>query len=467
MAPGLTKLNVQKTTAKSTTAAQLASTTKRASSSGKDYGIFAQRSTTGLGIQYNAKLYHSASIDSQIREINRNREPFILKNIDDSCNCSSGNKYDKTMGIAMGVAGGLAMAGVLAKGIMEGIQSLKEASPASSSSTTSESTSTTSSQATVQDGNGASLAGMENAKDYTSLNAAITKAEADQAGITQKLSSADSALNTLKGQTDKLKLTADDAQADYDQNLSDIKSTTEALNSAKQELTSCQAAYDAVANLPEKDAQGNTISGVKEKKDAAKEKLEAAKEKVKEQNDKLSELKAQTDDLKQKAGDAKDAYDNNLKEIETKQKEIKQLESDQKEYKKEIPKQKKRLEELKKKEEKELTNVNTQVTNLQKEITKLSSKINVKDEDGYSKKDKKTKQKVDEKSSELEKLKQKQAELRRKDAIRKLTPETVINGIEFKTGAMPDGSTVYLVGGKEVIQNEYLNAKRNNTSKTS
>ena len=455
---GLVQLNIKSNSGSGslrTTASTRLATTTRTSVPG--FGIMAQRSAVGTGAIFNVKQYNSMSHSMLRHELNDNRVK-VFNNVGGGyyMNLPSSNSSDNKFAAALMAVSTLAS---IAGTVIDALQSDDGAG------TTNRTGSNNTTSSAAEDSSTTSLNDMKNADSSTELSAALTKAKADQQVIPGKLETANSELSTLKGQTDGLKSASEKAEGDYQQNLSDIKTKTEEVNTAQNSVTSCQTSYDSAKSNYEQamlDSMKNpsdmnlrsAVTKAKQQMDRAEEQLKNAKTTLEQKQGELKGLQEKTEGLKQAAGDTKDAYDTNLKNIETKEKEVKQLTEDKKELDSEIPKQEKRLQELQKKEDSELDKVNKQVTSIQGDINKLMSSINVNDENGLSKKELKNKEKADAKQSELDRLKERQLELQKRKAIRNLPTENH-NGIQFKTGYMPDGTVGYFVGGKEVSQTEY------------
>jgi len=297
-------------------------------------------------------------------------------------------------------------------------------------------------------------AGMENAKDSASLQAAISEAKADLAEIPSKLSAAEGQVKELSAKTEGLKQNADKAQADYDKNLDDIKTQSGVVNQAEQQCTACSDAFQsasaryqqavnmqASAPAEQKAAMQVQVDAAKADMDKAMNLLQRAEEKKEAAEAELQELKGQTEGLKQAAGDAKDAYDTNIDTIETKEKEVKDLQKQQTKLDKEIPSQEKRLKKMQESEDKELKSLDKDINKFEGE----QKKVDAKDVDKYDKLQKK-----------IDGLRQKKAELQNTVDMRNLPVTSNAGGHCFQAGKI-NGEDVYMVGGVKVSKQNYDN----------
>lgn len=458
MVAGLQKLNIaakQASTTTQTGSSAKSNATKALNSgnlsSGTSFGIFAQRRTQTLGLQYNRKGYYS-SATSRLREALNER---VMNNVhltapqpynNSSDGMSTMEKIAMWSAISQGVLG-LTKAGIE---VADGIKSMKTKNQSGKDITNSE-LPKDNSKATVSS---KSVSEMKNAKDSTTLSAAIDKAKAEKATIDEKLYiSTKEELTQLKNDTERLKTASDTAQKAYDENLKAINEKSSEVNELTNEVSSYQKAYDALSTDDPKKAE------IFSKLEDAKRRLESAQEELKN-------LQSQTDNLKQAAGDAKDAYDKNLNDIKSKEAELTQLKADSEKLKTEIPSQEKRLKELAQKEEKELEKVNNKISSIQGKINNLEKEVDISDENGYSKGEQKAHSKADRKRAEFEQLKQRQAELQKRKDIKLVSPE-IHNGLQFKTG-LSGGKQFYVVDGQEVDENTYnskLQAAKNADTK--
>lgn len=478
---GLTKLNIpnaktsgnaSKTGGSSTTNSLKATVAKNLSTASKatgntskgyvlsstNFGIGAQRSVFGSGIAWNAKAYNGESIGNTRSYLNSYRLKlghfWEHSSYNDAVNCNGNcngtNKFASAM-MAM------AMISSLGAQTANAIKSSKSdgAGGTDKSSNTTNTTSTSSNSNSTK-----SLGEMKNAKSSSTLDAALQKAKADQSAMPGKISSAESELGTLKGETDKLRSKYEGAQKDLTKNEEDIKAQSGKVNEAQNAYTACKNTYDAAMKLPDevKDSKGNVIADNRTKKANAKAALEKAEADLKAAKEELAKLQEATKGLKQAVGDAKDAYDKNIESIKTKQDEVAQLKADQKELESEIPKQQKRLEKLQKQEDDELSKIDNKITDLAGKASNLLNGINVKDENGLSSKEIKNKEQADRLNAEAEKQKARKIELENEAAIRK-TRGTWIGGSQFKTAKNAKGEDVYAIDGNLVSKDEYNRKK--------
>lgn len=108
MAPGITKLNIPKMQSPKNAIATNLGSTRR--SQGASYGIFAQRSTTGLGLHSTNRGFNSLAMSELRHSLNDNRT-VLNNNIGNfhSCNHNGGNTMNKYMAamMAMNMLGNL------------------------------------------------------------------------------------------------------------------------------------------------------------------------------------------------------------------------------------------------------------------------------------------------------------------------------------------------------------------------
>lgn len=431
------------------------------------FGVGAQRSKVGSGQHLNAKGFYSNTNASWLRAANNTTHfstdfgmPQFAHHVHNNNNKMSGLEI-----AALSIAGLNALTGIV--GEFAGSTSTKEVK-GTDKMTGGQGTPST------QTTSNTSLGEMKSADNSTALSAAIDKAQADSTAIPTKLQAANSELANLTGQTKDLEANMNKTAEDLKANTDAIKAKSGEINTLKNSvIEGCKKSYESSKSNYEalQNKYDSTIDPTMQRlilpelniaktmMEQAKAKLEDAEAKLETADAELKGLQEQTKGLDQAAGDAKDAYNTNLEDIKTKQNDIKQLEQDKKDFEKEIPKQQKRLDQMKQKEDKELTNVVNNITKLQGEIDKLRNSINVNDENGLSKGEIKNKEKADKKQAELDKLKEKQADLQKRQAIRNLPTEHGANGEQLKAGLLPDGSQVYLVNGKEVTKEQYDAAK--------
>ena len=147
--------------------------------------------------------------------------------------------------------------------------------------------------------------------------------------------------------------------------------------------------------------------------------------------------------------------ENDIKKYEDAQKDMKQLDGDIKKYDNEIKSQQERLSKLEKEEEKELNKTGEEVSKL---IGKIGNRNDSVDNDD-GKINKKALNKNEKDAGKLDGLQARQKELQRKSNYTKLynKPGENIGGKTFRTGSY-DGETLYMIGAKNVTEEEYNEA---------
>lgn len=223
--PGLAKLNTQSSTLgsasfKATTANKLASSTR----SGQSYGIMAQRSAVGTGAIFNVKRYNSASISAQRHALNDNRTVVKNNNVigtpvaPHTCSGNNGtNKY----------AAALAVTGMLTK-TLGSLTSIKGSSGDTSISRFNNTQKTSGSGDSVSTDQSA-LSAMKDAKDSTSLRAAIETAQNSRTTLNEQKMQLDSSIGELKQN-------ADTAKSDMDCMKQEVKEQTDVVNGLQKDL---------------------------------------------------------------------------------------------------------------------------------------------------------------------------------------------------------------------------------------
>ena len=213
--PGLVKSKLGTTSSIRTTASSSIAGAKRSNGassamsrtgtifSGTGYGVYAQRSTTSLGLHNNYNLYYSAQTSALRHQLNDNRTP-LFNNIYAPQTHQHEDKSNKFMGIMMGIGMGASLLGTILKGISD----LKAADGSSTVDTTQ--TSGTGGKAKVKGddtvsskGDDNALSGMKNANDSTSLRAAIETAQGKRGEIQSNLSTLENELPGLKEASEK------------------------------------------------------------------------------------------------------------------------------------------------------------------------------------------------------------------------------------------------------------------------
>lgn len=461
MAPGITtKVNIPKlmTSMKSSASAAVRTASRadsfsRPSSTGAlgggiRYGIGAERSKVGTGQHLNARAFYNNDNTSALRDMNSRAffsvdsyGPYMMP----THNCNDNNKMSGLEKALLWTTVGLGVAGTTV-GIINAFKSSDSNSVTGNSiKSGSLADSDIPDTNTKQTNAPASLTAMKGANDSTTLSAAITGAKAEQAAIPGKLNTANSEFATLKGNTDSLKTASETAENAYQTNLKDIETTSNQVNTLTNSVTALEQTIKSLktqiqSSLTPEGVPGPNTVALQEQLGREEVKFEQQKQQLETTNKNLENLRAQTENLKTEATTAKDNYNTNQESIKTKESEIESLEQNKKDLDAEIPKQEKRLQELEKKDDSELSGIGKNITKLSGEIKKL-----------------KNKEKADAKQTELDRLRQRQAELQKRQWIRNLVPESNTGGTQFKSGRMPDGTMAYFVGGKEVTAEDYKN----------
>lgn len=293
-----------------------------------------------------------------------------------------------------------------------------------------------------------SVSAMQNADTESSLSAAISSAQTRQSALPDEITQKDSSVKELKGKTDGLKTSSENAKKAVDQNAADIKTTAANVKQDQSAVDSYQQSYDSLMNSANTATDEKTKADFKQKAEAVKAKLDQEKSKLTQDQSKLTELQGKTKDLQAKAANAKDDYDKNIKDIQSGEETISNMKEEQDKLKTEIPKQQARLTKLQNKDDKELAKVTKEVTDLTNDVTKLNSSGKT--------------EKAQSKQAKLDKKKGDQAKLQKQQDIRKF-PSEIIAGTEFKTGKS-GGQDVYLVDGKEVSKADFDTKKKEATS---
>ena len=465
--------------------------------SGRDFGIFAQRSVTGSGAQYDVKGYNSASLSAYRHSMNDNHTQ-VYNNFGFggyTSNSSNGlNKFAAAM-MAMGVLGDLANQAVTT------VKSTKT----SSSQGTGKTPSTDNATGTGSTAS-SSLSKMKAAKDSASLREAI---EAGNAEYTQKqteLTSIESGLEAKRTASEAaskqladIKPKVESKESEVTKNKQDVTRSKEELNASETRLSSCDAAFNtactnfnaaetaltsaeaALKATPEytTDASGNQVKNPAY--DVAKQKVEDAKQRKQEAQTakeqaagSLEQAKADNNTAKQMYIQKNEAYKNaeaaltkSQSELETLKTDLQALQDQQSnaqkivdDYQKDLDKQKQlkaetsslkseieaqgnRLKEMEQKE-------NNGLKNAQNTILAMSDKIAGKDGIlGTSDDKKKLKSKDQEKLNNAKTL---QRNVGYTD-LYKTTGEKV-GGKTFRTGSY-NGETLYMIGARRVDKAEY------------
>lgn len=469
-------------------------------SSSKDFGIFAQRSVTGSGGQYNVKGYNSASLSAARHAYNDNHTQVYNNFGFDggfATKTSGSNGMNKFAAAMMAV-------GVLGKLVDQGVSAVKSSSTQSTSKI----------EGAGNSGTTGSVSNMREAKDSGSLREAI---EAGKAEYTQKqteLTSIESGLEAKRTASEdankqlaeiKPKVEAKEnevksKESEVANNKQDVTRTKEELKASETRLSSCNAAFNtACANFnaadtalksaeaalkatPEytTDASGNRVKNPAY--DAAKQKVEdAQKRKQEAQTAKeqaagsLEQAKADNNTAKQMYIQKNEAYKNaeaaltkSQAELESLKKELqtlqnqkskaqkivddyqkdldkqKQLKAEISSLKSEIEAQENRLKEMEQKE-------NNGLKNAQNTILAMTDKLAGKDGIlGTSDDKKKLKSKDQEKLNSAETLQRNVGYTK----LYKKPPTETINGKTFRTGPY-NGETLYMIGARRVDKAEY------------
>ncbi len=263
MAPGkigLTKLNMPKTsmTMKKSAATSLSKTT---SNSGIFHGVFAQRSLTGSGLHLNNKAFNSASISATRHALNDNRT-IVNNNIG-----AMPHYHNAGNNTFNNIAAGLMAANVLTQLVAQGIDTFGGAKSTNASKTPSFDYSTTNTETS------ASISGMKEAKDSSTLRGAIETAEADKTQMQQDLTNLQTTIPALKQDADtatkqleKLNTQVKEkekAVSDNKDNVSQAKQSLESTKTNKEsKLSTLESMKQAAGEAAQKhsDAVQNRVS---------------------------------------------------------------------------------------------------------------------------------------------------------------------------------------------------------------
>lgn len=472
--------------------------------SGRDFGIFAQRSVTGSGAQYDVKGYNSASLSAYRHSMNDNHTQ-VYNNFGFggyTSNSSNGlNKFAAAM-MAMGVLGDLANQAVTT------VKSTKT----SSSQGTGKTPSTDNATGTGSTAS-SSLSKMKAAKDSASLREAIEAGNAEytqkqteltsiESGLEAKRTASENAskqLAEIKPKVEAKENEVKSKESEVTKNKQDVTRSKEELNASETRLSSCDAAFNtactnfnaaetaltsaeaALKATPEytTDASGKQVKNPAY--DAAKQKVEDAKQRKQEAQTakeqaagSLEQAKADNNTAKQMYIQKNEAYKNaeaaltkSQSELETLKTDLQALQDQQSnaqkivdDYQKDLDKQKQlkaetsslkseieaqgnRLKEMEQKESNGLKNA-------QNTILAMSDKLAGKDGIlGTSDDKKKLKSKDQEKLNNAKTL---QRNVGYTD-LYKTTGEKV-GGKTFRTGSY-NGETLYMIGARRVDKAEY------------
>ena len=244
MTPGIERPRIRSNSSTRTNIARSMSTATRSSSAssamsrtGSLFGIYAQRSTTGLGLHNNYLKYNSSATSALRHSLNDNRTP-LFNNIgfmpmphhhEDNSN--------KFMGIMMGVGMGIGLLNTIMKGIADlkaadGTDGTEGAKPKSSGGK--DTPSSVSPDSLVNTNVAESVKNMQNATNSSTLRSAISSAQTE--------------LSQLKADYSKLEEAATAASGQ-------LKDLEPKISAKKEEVSEAKEARDT-AETNKKDAEG-------------------------------------------------------------------------------------------------------------------------------------------------------------------------------------------------------------------
>lgn len=281
--PGLVKSKLGTTSSIRTTASSSIAGAKRSNGassamsrtgtifSGTGYGVYAQRSTTSLGLHNNYNLYYSAQTSALRHQLNDNRTP-LFNNIYAPQTHQHEDKSNKFMGIMMGIGMGASLLGTILKGISD----LKAADGSSTVDTTQ--TSGTGGKAKVKGddtvsskGDDNALSGMKNANDSTSLRAAIETATNKRSEMQTNLTELTSKLGDEK---EGLIKDANDAKKQLGELNSKIKDKETEIGKQKEQVSQTQQSVKGLKQSV--DAKLNDLNNFTDKRNTAETNLNTA-----------------------------------------------------------------------------------------------------------------------------------------------------------------------------------------------
>lgn len=247
--PGLVKSKLGTTSSIRTTASSSIAGAKRSNGassamsrtgtifSGTGYGVYAQRSTTSLGLHNNYNLYYSAQTSALRHQLNDNRTP-LFNNIYAPQTHQHEDKSNKFMGIMMGIGMGASLLGTILKGISD-LRAADGSSPGDTvgSGTSSSGSGKLGSQGSVSSGgtDTSALDGMNSANDSVSLRSAIETAQGE-------LSVMESKHAEIKGDYDKAKESIGDLKKNIETTEAELKEATKLKQKYESEVTKKESA---------------------------------------------------------------------------------------------------------------------------------------------------------------------------------------------------------------------------------
>ena len=224
------------------------SMTRSGSIFGTNFGVFAQRSSTGLGLHNNYLLYNSGNTSELRHSLNDNRTPLFNNIYYAEPHHHDDSKMNKFMGVMMGLGMAAGIGGMIFNMVQQSkasdIATLNDAQRAGAKGNPNGklgtevpgSTSGVSSQA---------LASMKEAKDSTSLRAAIESAGNYQTGLETQLQELEATLPDLKAnseaatkQLEDLKPIVDAKEQEVKQKEKDVSDKTSVMEGAEKDKTS-------------------------------------------------------------------------------------------------------------------------------------------------------------------------------------------------------------------------------------
>ena len=513
MTPGIERPRIRSNSSTRTNIARSMSTATRSSSAssamsrtGSLFGIYAQRSTTGLGLHNNYLKYNSSATSALRHSLNDNRTP-LFNNIgfmpmphhhEDNSN--------KFMGIMMGVGMGIGLLNTIMKGIADlkaadGTDGTEGAKPKSSGGK--DTPSSVSPDSLVNTNVAESVKNMQNATNSSTLRSAISSAQTElsqlKADLPKLKEASEDATNQLKDLEPKVKAKEEEvaskekevsdnksavkdsksklensenrlrsADEGFNTACSNLETANKSLTNAKNQLASAKANIDPNTNQPVEPAYTNALNEVKRAETQVKEaelaKQEAAGtlEQAKEDNNiaKQRYLEAQ-----QELSNAEQALEKSQGELDKLNKELDQLEQQQSEAQKkvddynnaeatikaleaEIPTQQQRLTELEQQEQNELGAAEDTILELK---DKMAGKDGILGNDDDRKLRRKDQKKYDDAIAT-------QRNVNYTNLYKQKPTMTLKDGTELRIGSY-NGEMLYMIDEKPVSAVDYMAKK--------
>lgn len=525
--PGIAKLNIPKSTTKTTTSVRLSTATR-----GSHGIVMAQRSKVGSGAIFDYNGWRRNEISNLRASLNNNATRAIKMDFVSPqpmvytapAQNNSINKYAAAM---------------------MGIQMLNETLGSLGNLTKTNSTiSSGNTKGTGEaSGNSSALNAMKNAKDSTSLRSAIETAQNEKTQMQSELTQLESQLPSMKEASEAASKQLKDLEPKVEAKEKEVKQKEENVSAKEEVLASSEKdkssklqvaknmeaavgeaasnytkASEALVNaeatlastpktITTTDASGNTttqpnpayekaqqaVEQAKTQKEQAQKELDKAKEghenavknyenSVKAYEQAASDVQTAKDGLKEANAEFEKAQTelNELKKQESEaQSKVKayedgldkqkELQNNIDKYTDEIKSQNNRLTDLENKEQKELTNTNDSMNSLAGKISDRNKKIDT--SNGLSFMENRRLAKNEANSEKYDKLTEQRDALETKVNYTKLykSQGEQIGGKIFRSGSY-DGETLYMIGAKPVSAEEFEKQKKlaeqNNTSQS-